>query len=329
MSDFSPAPGTSVIPGRERPDAGPFFSIITVCRNSAATIGQTAASLLEQDFPDWEWVVVDGASTDETVSLVEKAAAGNPRLKLRSEPDTGIYNAMNKGLGRAAGQYVHFLNADDRYSDASVLREVAEQLRSRPETDFLYGNLQVKDVIHRPSPPEKVLDEMVFGCLPHQGSFARRELFAAGRVGPFNESLRIAADYEWMMSVLSDPRSRVAYFDRVIAEFSTEGVSSDLEKSLPETFSVLNRHTAFQKAIGTPRILRAYQSHMLELRVELQKIRRLLDEETGKKHLAKSKLAEAQRKLQELKSAAKEKPEGADSAASRQGSRWLPRWLRR
>lgn len=329
MPDFSAEPENPSFPGTAVPVSGPFFSIITVCRNSAATIGRTAASLLEQDFQDWEWVVVDGASTDETISIIQQAAAGNPRLKLRSEPDTGIYHAMNKGLTRASGQYVHFLNADDRYADALVLGEVANHLHPRPETDFLYGNLQVKDVIHRPSPPEKVLDEMVFGCLPHQGSFARRELFAPGRVGPFNENLRIAADYEWMMSVLSDPGSRLAYFDRVIAEFSTDGVSSDLEKSLPETFGVLNRHTAFQQAIGMPGILRAYQSHVLELRVELQKIRQLLDEEIGKKQLAKSKLAEAQRKLQELKSAAKENPADAHSGKERRRSRWLPGWLKR
>ena len=120
------------------PIADPKISVITVVRNGAATVEDTLRSVAAQDYPRVEHVVIDGASTDGTLDIVrrhrDKIAA------FRSEPDRGMYDAMNKGLALATGEIVGFLNADDVYADSNVLREIADTLRAT-EVDACYGDL--------------------------------------------------------------------------------------------------------------------------------------------------------------------------------------------
>lgn len=293
----------------------PFFSIITVSLNAEATFKATAASLLGQEFEDWEWIIMDGGSTDGTLDIIREVAPGEARLSLTSEPDQGIYDAMNKGVQRARGAFVYFLNTDDGLADPRVLKHVEETLAAHPGVDFLYGDICEIDVegrrgIQSSPPPGQVLDEFVCGCLPHQSCFLRRSLFAASSIGPFREDYRISADYLWMMTAVSAGSVQLHYLPRLIANYSVGGISSQLEKSLPESFRALNENAVFLEAIGERRIREIYQQNILTLRVELNKIRAELARERGKKELIQAKLATALSQQAGLKKALKMRPGG-------------------
>lgn len=117
------------------------ISVITVCYNSIATLQDTLESILRQTYPDVESIVVDGASKDGTVELIEKYSHQfSGRMKWLSEPDKGIYDAMNKGIGMATGDVIGFLNADDYYQDENVLKAIARAFAWHG-TDAVHGNL--------------------------------------------------------------------------------------------------------------------------------------------------------------------------------------------
>ena len=121
----------------------PLFSIITVSYNAEATIGRTLGSIDEQTFTDYEHLVVDGASTDSTTALVEKAA--NPARRLISEPDKGLYDAMNKGISRTNGQYLIFLNAGDKFHSPDTLATIARAIRENDFPGIVYGQTNIVD----------------------------------------------------------------------------------------------------------------------------------------------------------------------------------------
>ena len=124
------------------------ISVITVCYNSIATLQDTLESILRQTYPDMESIVVDGASKDGTVELIEKYSHQfSGRMKWLSEPDKGIYDAMNKGISMATGDIIGFLNADDYYQDGGVLETIAEAF-ARHGADAVHGNLQGKSYAH-------------------------------------------------------------------------------------------------------------------------------------------------------------------------------------
>ena len=252
-----------------------FFSIITVCLNAARTLPFTLKSLKEQSCHDWEWIVVDGGSEDETMSLVESAQMPGP-VKWISEKDSGIYEAMNKGIRMAEGEFVHFLNADDSYADSLVLDHVATDLCLHPWTDWLYGRINVQSddgsgVLYDPPPPHGVLEEMLCGCLPHQGSFFRRRLFL-NEIGFFTETFRTASDYEWMIKACAHDGITMRKLDRVIANFQGSGSSAQLERSLPESFEALNAQSGYWKKFGAWKAIRIYQTKVLNLRLALARL---------------------------------------------------------
>jgi glycosyltransferase involved in cell wall biosynthesis len=177
------------------------LTVVTVAYNAASTIEETVRSVAAQDWPDYEHLVVDGASKDDTVARVERLA--HPRLTLVSEPDRGLYDAMNKGLRAARGDLVAFLNADDFYCRTDALSQVA---RRADETDAaaICGDIVIVD----PDDPAKVLRKypargfrpwmLRLGHMPpHPGFFARRR--AIEEVGEFDLSYKTAADLDWMI----------------------------------------------------------------------------------------------------------------------------------
>lgn len=313
----------------------PFFSVITVCRNARNCIEPTGRSLLDQSCRDWEWIVVDGASTDGTVEIIQTMAGGDGRVLITSEPDSGIFNAMNKGVRAASGRYVHFLNADDSYADAEVLADIHRELMEHPETDFLYGKILVKtpgrpDWLEDPPEVADAQATMVCGCLPHQASFARRELFGS-HPGPFDESLRTAGDYKWMLQAVSNPAIRLRRSARLVANYAEGGASANLQASLPESFKVINEEIAFQQALGLPKILSIYQRQVLNLRLQLQ----AAGEDLLRARESAAKRAEALEKSVARLNAEKEKTAhlrgqrtGGSKASKEKRHRWLPRWLR-
>lgn len=177
------------------------FSIITVCYNAEHVIEQTIRSVIEQTYPYIEYLIIDGASADGTEALV-RPYAEQEKLKWYSEPDNGIYDAMNKGVGKATGEYLYFLNAGDMLYDAGVIERMVTHCQpSRAEV--LYGSITY---VH----PDGHTEQRIYGkscgsllyyltgdCINHQAVFAQRTCFD---IALFDAAhYRICADREWMM----------------------------------------------------------------------------------------------------------------------------------
>ncbi len=218
------------------------FSIITVTYNAAQVMGATLESVKEQSFGDFEYLVVDGASTDDTLTLVEQAAI--PGTRVLSEPDKGLYDAMNKAIDMACGQYLIFLNAGDAFATAQTLAHIAEKAQDTP--DVIYGQTQLVDATGRVlgmrhlTAPEK-LDWKSFkdGMLVcHQAFIARRELCPH-----YDLSYRFSADYDWCIKVLKQCQS-VAYVGAApIISYLSEGLTTENhQKSLRERYRIMCRY---------------------------------------------------------------------------------------
>ena len=202
------------------------ISTVTVCRNSQATIAQTVASFLRQTHPDKELLVIDGGSADKTVEIV--SGFQNAAIRIISEPDLGIYDAMNKGLANFSGDAIGFLNSDDAYSDPSVLARIAEALT---RADAVYGDLvMISDhvtgnVVREWKATEFKPDAFRTGWMPpHPTFYIRREL--AARTGKFDLSYRISADYDFMLRAMELHHPRVRRIPHVLVNFMVGGMST-------------------------------------------------------------------------------------------------------
>lgn len=229
------------------------ISIITVCYNSGDCIEKSINSVINQDYKDIEYIIVDGNSQDNTKQII--ANYSDAITKFISEPDHGIYNAMNKGVKLASGDYIYFLGSDDYLIDNKVISDVVNFITQHPKYEFVYGNIEVRSstnspYVHKPSKPEKVLEELICGCLPHQASFAHYSLFDSQKVGLFSEKYKSASDYEWFVKVaafISENGNKLGYFDRLIASYNSEGTSSNIENALTEMFEIQNNIPIYQQ----------------------------------------------------------------------------------
>ncbi len=176
----------------------PKISVITVCRNVADVIGATLFSVSEQTYKDIEYIVVDGASTDGTKEIIERSGAADCLI---SEPDSGIYEAMNKGIRRSSGDYCLFLNAGDLFCHATAVANAVAAMSAFSPADVFYGNQlmyhQHSGRAHIWRPKKRSALDFYSGSLPHASSFIRRDAFE--RIGLYDESYRIAGDYEWFV----------------------------------------------------------------------------------------------------------------------------------
>lgn len=202
------------------------LSVITVCYNSQATIADTVDSFLAQDYPDREMVVVDGASRDRTLDIVR--SYDSPLIRIHSERDRGIYDAMNKGLRLYSGDGFGFLNSDDRFHDTAALSRVAEGLSRAAIVSgvlhFVRGHDGTPPArIWRPLPYRKGMFAGGFS-LPHPTTYARREVHA--RVGEFNAALRSAGDYDWLLRALEVEGFTHLTLDKVIVDMKLGGEST-------------------------------------------------------------------------------------------------------
>lgn len=222
-------------------------SIITVTKNSGATLGRAIESVLNQSYPSIEYIVIDGNSTDSTEQIV-KEYRHSIDVYLR-EDDNGVFCAMNKGIRYATGNYIYFLNADDYLLDACVIYDVANFLDKHPDCDVVYGNIEGRvtmtdKFIIKPSPPEDILRTLVSGAMPHQATFASNRTFQ--KVGAFNENYRSVGDYEWWLRVASEESLVKYYFDRTVASYFLGGKSSNLDVALEEMFKVQEEAEVYQ-----------------------------------------------------------------------------------
>lgn len=209
------------------------ISVITVCRNSAQTIRHTLDSFLEQDWPDRELVVVDGASSDNTVAIVRSYAS--PDITVLSEPDKGMYDALNKGLELYRGDAFGVLNADDAFHDAAVLSRVALALENahmaHGDLDFVQ-NHESGSVVRRWRARPRPRSGFRSGWMPaHPTFYVRREVQRA--VGKFDLGYRTASDYDWMLRAIDIGGFSLATINHVMVDMmiggrSTTGLSAHL-----------------------------------------------------------------------------------------------------
>ena len=203
-------------------------SVITICYNSAGTIEDTIQSVLAQDYPNIEYIIVDGASKDNTVEIVGKYKSQIARII--SEPDKGIYDAMNKGVALATGDIVGILNSDDIYAYNGVITDVVNKFR---ETNALgvYADLvyvdrnQTNKIIRYWKSGKYKPGAFKFGWMPpHPAFFVKKEVY--DKFGHFNLSLRSAADYEIMLRFIHKHQIPIAYFPKVITKMRVGGQSN-------------------------------------------------------------------------------------------------------
>ena len=204
----------------------PKFSIITVCRNEVSGIRMTCESIIKQTYLNYEWIVIDGASTDGTLEIIE--AYRHSINILISKPDKGIYDAMNKGIDKARGEYLIFINGGDAFATVNALALATQA----PQKEIIYGDLRLDTFdgeVLEYSDNFQVCD-LIKSMLPHQATFYSRELFEA--YGRYDTSYRIAADYELNARLISKYCVSRAHISEPIAVFNRDGVSNKASHKL-------------------------------------------------------------------------------------------------
>lgn len=212
----------------------PLISVITVCYNAEKTIRETVQSVLDQDHSAIEYVIVDGASTDATLSILKSFS--DSRILLVSEPDQGLYDAINKGIQMSAGDVICLLHADDVFASKQVLAEVASCFIQNPGLEALSTAVH----IFKPGKMDKPyriykssgfkLWQFRLGIQPpHPGFFVSRSGFE--KVGYYRTQYKISGDFDWLLRALLLVRLNVRYSDLVTVYMRDGGMSSSGWKS--------------------------------------------------------------------------------------------------
>lgn len=203
------------------------ISIVTVCYNAENTIRDTIESVLSQKGVELEYIVVDGSSRDKTMEIVQEYESSIH--KIVSEPDKGIYDAMNKGVKLATGDVVGILNADDFYADDQVLKDVLDRFDTK--TEAVYADLVYVDQVNKDKVRRKwISGEYVAGAFtkgwmpPHPTFFVRKSVY--DRFGGYTLELRSAADYEFMLRVIHKEEIKLRYLHRIIVHMRMGGASN-------------------------------------------------------------------------------------------------------
>ena len=196
------------------------ISIITASFNAEKTIAKCIRSVSEQKNADFEHLLIDNVSTDRTVEIAQKADSA---LRVISEPDRGIYDAMNKGATLSSGDILAWLNADDAYLPGT-LEKVSRYFESHPGTDFLHGNLCVNGRCM--TPPSGIASFGGFRIF-HPATFVRRSAFE--KYGPFKLEYRICADLDLFLTA-GQGGAKFAYLDEILTDFALDGLSTKRRK---------------------------------------------------------------------------------------------------
>ena len=221
------------------------LSIITINRNNAAGLEKTLKSVASQTCKDFEHIIIDGASTDNSVEVIKQyientnnqpsgllsgveAPITHHQIKWISEPDKGIYNAMNKGIRMASGDYIEILNSGDSLCDEHVVERMLAALEEKKYPEILYGNMikQWPDGrTHRDCCEKGRLTMLSFyhGTLNHDPTYIRRNLFE--KFGYYNESLKIVSDWEWYLKAIPLGGVQPVYVNLDVTIFDMTGVS--------------------------------------------------------------------------------------------------------
>lgn len=210
------------------------LSIITVNRNNSKGLEETIESVLVQSVKDFEYIIIDGASTDDSKNVVTCRSEKLNYLKsfrFISEPDAGIFNAMNKGILIAQGKYLLFMNSGDCFFDENVVEKF---LTHNYDADIVSGREMYSNVQRLYTPPcsdELTYDFFTRDSLMHQATFIKRELFNPDKIGLYNESYKIVSDWEWFIKALIINNSTYDVTNDIICRYDNEGISCQAKYS--------------------------------------------------------------------------------------------------
>lgn len=223
----------------------PKISIITACYNAEKTIEQTIQSVLNQTYDNIEYIIIDGASTDGTMGIVGKYS--HYMSKAISEPDKGIYDAFNKGLLHATGDYIQYLNADDYLIDDNIIEKIVEQIINHEYPVSIYGGILKKNEdtgyileLNR----EVLIDEIEKGMMiPHPATFIKRECIF--ECDGFDTQYKIAADYNLICKLYQKYCNQFIHVSLLVTVFRYGGISTDLNYQhilTEEVSKIVNDH---------------------------------------------------------------------------------------
>jgi glycosyltransferase involved in cell wall biosynthesis len=211
----------------------PKISIITVVYNSSKTIGEAIESVLSQDYPDIEHIIVDGASTDGTLEIIKSYS--DRIAKFISEPDKGIYDAMNKGLKIATGDIIGILNSDDFYADNTVISDIVREFEMK-NVEMVFGDLvfvkpdNLNKVVRFYSTPDFTPNKFAWGWMPpHPTCYLKKSVYE--RYGCFKTDYHIAADYEILTRFMAKHKITYSHIPKILIKMRTGGISTRSLKS--------------------------------------------------------------------------------------------------
>lgn len=224
----------------------PLFTVVTICRNNQTEIGRTMKSILLQKCTDYQYIVIDGASTDGTLKTIKEKEREfiqkNLNITVISEPDTGIYNAMNKGIAKAEGEYIIFINSGDMlYSSNTLLEQKKIISEIKPNQDIYYGDFFLKSYsmfwIQKGDPDISCMKRYMPSS--HQSMFVRTEL---SKQYPFNEGYRISGDFDFLINAMKNGK-KFFYTKNIVAIVTDGGLSMDYpELRMLEVAEVTLKH---------------------------------------------------------------------------------------
>ena len=210
------------------------LSIVTINRNNAAGLERTMQSVSSQTYKDLEYVIVDGASTDGSVDVIKKYEPQFAHIKWVSESDKGIYNAMNKGIRMASGEFVMILNSADTLYSPSVVEEMLQALSGSKGVRILLGNIvkdgvkrrhkkKVKDDAKKLSPVDSSMFTFYFSSIPHDAAFIKKDIF--DEFGYYDEGMKICSDWKLFLDVVELGGVIPMYVDIDVVLFDMNGIS--------------------------------------------------------------------------------------------------------
>lgn len=204
------------------------ISVVTASYNSAATIKESLLSVAAQTYPAIEHVIVDGASKDDTLKVVKECSVRGASIV--SEADHGIYDAWNKGVRRATGDYIWLLNSDDRIYDPDTIKDAVDFLAAHASPAFVYGKVKGTEkesgysyIAGRRTDLRDFIYGMRDFCI--LSTIIRKDVF--NKIGYFSTGYRISSDYEWAIKLFKSlPPDEIVFYDRILTDFSVGGVSN-------------------------------------------------------------------------------------------------------
>jgi glycosyltransferase involved in cell wall biosynthesis len=223
------------------------FSIITIVYNGASLIEGTMQSVLNQTFTDFEYLIIDGASKDETMALVEKYRERHPlSIRAFSERDKGLYDAMNKGLAHSKGDFILFLNCGDRFFNPKTLENIAACIT--PTTDVLYGETMLVDDARKhigtrtALTVQKLPNALTWKSLKFGMVVCHQSFLVKRAIAPNYMENNLAADIDWVINCLKKAKN-VVNTNTIVSEYLMGGVSKQRhQQSLKDRYIVLKSH---------------------------------------------------------------------------------------